>query len=263
MKDTLRQVLVVLSVLATLAVNILANALPFNSITTAQVSDRFHVYFVPAGYVFSIWGLIYIGLIAYAVFQALPSQRDNPRMRKTGYPMVVAGLANMIWLFLWHYEQFALTLPAMFTLLAMLILTYLNLGIGRTPVDRAETWAVHVPVSIYLGWITVATIANVTDVLWFWNWNGFGISARDWTLVLFAAVLVIAGLMSLNRRDVAYNLVIIWALVGIAVKQAAAKSLVLGSLGTAVLVLCMLVYSLSQKRPGVVNTHADLSGLKT
>jgi benzodiazapine receptor len=248
MKDTFRQVLVVLAVIATLTVNILANALPFNGLTTAEISDRFHVYFVPAGYVFAIWGLIYVGLIAYAVFQALPAQRENPRLRRTGYPIVVGCLANCVWLFLWHYEQFGLTLIAMFGLLAMLILTYLNLEIGRTPVPTAETWAARVPISIYLGWITVATIANVTDVLYYWNWNGFGISARDWTLVMFVAVIVIAGWISITRRDIAYNLVIVWALAGIAVKQSAAKSLVLGSLATAAVVLAVLAYGIYKER---------------
>jgi translocator protein len=251
MKDTLRQVVVAVSVLATLAVNILANALPFNGLSTAEISDRFQVYFVPAGYVFSIWGLIYIGLIAYGVFQSLPSQRENPRLRKTGYLAAAAGLANCAWLFLWHYEQFAWTLVAMLGLLVLLILVYLYLGIGRTQVSTAEKWAVRVPFSVYLGWITVATIANVTDVLYFLKWDGVGIGARDWTLVLFAAVIVIAGLMSLTRRDVAYNLVIVWALVGIAVKQAAAKSLVIGALATAVIVICVLVYSLIRKQPAV------------
>ncbi len=251
MKDTLRQVIVALSVLAVLVVNILANALPFNGLSTAQVSDQFKVYFVPAGYVFAIWGLIYVGLIAYAVFQALPAQRENPRLRKTGYLAALAGLANCAWLFLWHYEQFIGTLVVMASLLVLLILVYLNLGIGRTQVAAAETWAVRVPFSVYLGWITVATIANVTDVLYFLNWNGFGIGARDWTLILFAAVIVIAGLMSLTRRDIAYNLVIIWALVGIAVKQAA-KSLVIASLASVVVIICVLAYSILRKQP-VVN----------
>jgi benzodiazapine receptor len=248
MKDILRQVIVVLSVLATLTVNILANALPFNGLSTAQISDQFKVYFVPAGYVFSIWGLIYIGLIAYAVFQALPAQRENPRLRRTGYLAAAAGLANCAWLFLWHYQQFVWTLVAMVSLLVLLILVYLNLETGRTQVAAAETWAVRVPFSVYLGWITVATIANVTDVLYFLNWNGFGIGARDWTLILFGAVIVIAGLMSLTRRDAAYNLVIIWALAGIAVKQAAAKSLVIASLASVVVIICVLAYSILRKQ---------------
>ena len=113
MKDITRQILVVLSVIITIVMNFLANALPLNGLNTGEISDRFKVYFVPAGYVFSIWGLIYIGLIAYAIFQALPSQRENPRLRKTGYLAAASGLANIAWLFLWHYEQFPLTQVAM------------------------------------------------------------------------------------------------------------------------------------------------------
>src|SRR5512143_76218 len=113
MKDTLRQITVVLTVLVTLVVNTLANALPLNGQNTGQISDRFQVYFVPAGYVFSIWGLIYIGLIAYAIYQALPSQRENPRLQATGWWIVLGGLANSAWIFLWHYNQFPLTLVAM------------------------------------------------------------------------------------------------------------------------------------------------------
>ena len=83
MKDLVRQIIVILTVIATITINILANALPLNGLNTGEISDQFLVLFVPAGYVFSIWGLIYIGLIAYAIFQALPSQRENPRLRST------------------------------------------------------------------------------------------------------------------------------------------------------------------------------------
>lgn len=255
MKDTLRQVLVVLAVIGTLIVNGLANSLPLGGVTTAQVSDQFQVYFVPAGYVFSIWGLIYLGLIAYAVYQALPSQRENPRLRRIGYPFIIGSLANIVWLFMWHYQLFPLTLVFMLILLAMLIVTFLNLGTGRAQVSQAETWAVRVPFSVYLGWITVATIANVTDLLYYWKWDGFGISGQTWALILFAAVLVIAGLMSLTRRDIAYSLVIVWALAGIAVKQSAVQSLAIGALVTAGLVLVGLVYSLFRKQPVLTAKH--------
>src|SRR5512139_1073218 len=179
-KDTIRQYVNLLSVLLALIVNILASALPLNGQNTGAISDRFQVYFVPAGYVFSIWGIIYIGLIAYAIFQALPAQRENPRLRSTGWWVSLGGLANITWIFLWHYEQFPLTLIAMLLLLATLIITYLRLGIGRSTVSKAETWAVRVPFSIYLGWITVATVANITDVLYYVNWNAFGISPEIW-----------------------------------------------------------------------------------
>lgn len=244
MKDLVRQIIVILSVTATIVVNILANALPLNGLNTGEISDRFQVYFVPAGYVFSIWGLIYIGLIAYAVFQALPSQRENPRLRATGYLVALSGLANIAWIFFWHYEQFLWTLLAMFSLLGLLIAIYLRLGIGITKVSTAETWAVRIPFSVYLGWITVATVANITDVLYFINWDGFGISPEVWMLIVLAAVIVIAGLVSLTRRDIAYCLVVIWALVGIALKHSSVPLVSIASLVSAAIVAVIMVYSL-------------------
>jgi hypothetical protein len=221
MKDIVRQTMVVLTILGTLVVNVLANALPINGLTTGEISDRFQVYFVPAGYVFSIWGLIYVALIVFAVYQALPSQRENPRLRSVGWWVCLGGAANSAWIFLWHEEQFLLTLVAMLTLLASLIVTYLGLGTGSFAVGRGETWAARVPFSIYLGWITVATIANVTSVLDFLQWDGFGLAPTVWMGIVLAAVLVIAALVNFTRRDVAYSLVILWALAGISVKHAA------------------------------------------
>jgi hypothetical protein len=221
MKDQLRQIAVIVTILATLVINVLANALPLNGLNTGQISDRFKVYFVPAGYVFSIWGLIYLGLIAFAVFQALPSQRENPRLRASGWWISLGGLANGVWIFFWHYEQFPLTLIAMLGLLGTLIITYLRLGIGRTTVPAAETWAARLPFSIYLGWITVATVANVTSLLDYLKWDGFGVAPEIWMGIVLTAVLVITALMNFTRRDVAYTAVILWALAGISVKQAA------------------------------------------
>jgi hypothetical protein len=221
MKDIIRQVTVVLTVIATITINILANALPLNGLNTGEISDRFQVYFVPAGYVFSIWGVIYIGLIAYAIYQAMPAQRQNPRLQATGWWVALGGLANIAWIFLWHYELFPLTIIAMLILLATLIVTYQRLGIGRTRVSPGERWAVHLPFSIYLGWITVATVANITSLLYYLNWDGFGLPPEVWMWIVLAAVLAIAVLMNFTRRDIAYTLVILWALAGIAIKHAA------------------------------------------
>ena len=219
-KDTLRQVVNVLAVVATIAINGLANALPLNGRTTGEISDRFQVYFVPAGYVFSIWGLIYLALVAFAVYQALPAQRDNPRLRRIGTLFALSCLANVAWLFLWHYEVFALTLVAMVALLLSLIAIYLRLEIGRAHVPAAEKWLAHVPFSIYLGWVTVATIANATSLLDYLNWGGWGISPEVWTVIMLVAGTAIAAAVGFTRRDVAYMLVIVWAFVGIAVKHA-------------------------------------------
>lgn len=250
MKDAIRQVTVGVSVAATIFVNVLAISLPLNGLSTAEISDRFKVYFTPAGYVFSIWGLIYIGLIAYALYQARPAQTADPVQRKIGFLVAASGLANIVWLFLWHYEQFPWTLLAMAALLVLLIAIYLQLGIGRTRASRAETWAMRIPFSIYLGWITVAIIANVTAVLDYLNWNRFGVNPRDWMLIILAVVLVISALMSLRHRDIAFNLVLVWALVGIAVKQLplSAESVVYASLVTAALILVVLGYSIWRQR---------------
>jgi hypothetical protein len=248
MKDITRQLVVALTVIATLIVNYLSTALPLNGLTPAQISDKFHVLFVPAGYVFSIWGIIYIGLIAYTVYQALPAQRENPLLRKTGYLVAASGVANISWLFLWHYQQFVYTLIAMVALLILLIAIYLALGIGRTAVPALENWVVRIPFSIYLGWISVATIANVSEVLDYLRWDTFGLGTKFWFVAILGVVLVLSSVMSLTRRDIAYAAVIVWALIGIAVKQAGNGYVPLVTYATAALVAIVLVYSLWRKR---------------
>lgn len=229
MKDKVRQIAVVISILLTIVVNTLANALPLNGQNTGEISDRFDVYFTPAGYVFSIWGLIYIGLIAYAIYQALPAQRENPRLRAIGWWVVIGSLANTAWIFLWHYEVFPLTIVAMLLLLVTLIITYLRLGVNKVQVSNGEKWAVHLPFSIYLGWITVATVANVAALLDYLEWNAFGISEVTWMWIILAAVLVIAVLMNFIRRDIGYALVILWAVAGIGIKHSSVTGVAIPS----------------------------------
>ena len=217
MKNTIRQVAVIASTLITITVNGLANGLPLNGLNTGEISDRFQVYFVPAGYVFSIWGLIYLGLLAFTVYQALPAQRNNARLVKIGWAVVAANLANASWIFFWHYLLFPLSLLAMVTLLAALLFIYTRLEIGKSTATTLESWLVRVPFSIYLGWITVATIANTTDVLDYIKWGQFGFNDETWMVIILVVVTVIAWAMSLTRKDVAYLAVILWALAGIGV----------------------------------------------
>jgi hypothetical protein len=234
----------------------LANALPLNGLKTGEISDRFTVYFVPAGYVFSIWGLIYLALIGYAVFQVLPSQRNNPRLQAIGYWFVLSCGANVVWLFLWHYEQFYWTLPAMLALLACLIVIYLRLDIGRSHPSTGERWLVEVPFSIYLGWITVATVANVTQLLYYLGWGGWGLPPESWFVLVLATVLVIAGLMAYTRRDVAYLLVLVWALAGIAVKHAAVPLVTISTWIVTLMVLVFVIYSVFENHKRVLPDSA-------
>jgi benzodiazapine receptor len=254
-KDTLRQVVNVLAVVATIAINGLANALPLNGQTTGEISDRFQVYFVPAGYVFSIWGLIYLALVAFAIYQALPAQRDNPRLRRIGALFALSCLANVAWLFLWHYEVFALTPVAMVALLLSLIAIYLRLEIGRAHVSAAEKWLAHVPFSIYLGWVTVATIANVTSVLDYAKWDGWGISPEAWTVIMLVAGTAIAAAVGFTRADVAYMLVIVWAFAGIAVKHTGTPVVATAAWVTAAVVAAAIIAVIARS---VRNTRRSL-----
>ena len=241
-RDVVRQLVNVVATVLMIAVNVMANALPLNGQNTGDISDRFAIYFVPAGYVFSIWGLIYLGLIGFTVYQALPSQRENPRLRRVGYLYAVSSALNIIWIFLWHYNIFVGTIIAMLGLLASLIAIYVRLGIGVTPVRTVEKWLVNVPFSIYLGWITVAIIANASQLLFYLNWNGWGINPQAWAIIMIGAATIVGLLMTLLRRDIAYLLVLVWALAGIGVKHLAAPAVSAAAWFATVLVVLMVIF---------------------
>jgi hypothetical protein len=247
-KDILRQWVNVLTFALTVVVNVLANALPLNGLETGEISDRFQIYFVPAGYVFSIWGLIYLALLGFTVYQALPAQRANPRLRSIGYWFAFGNLANTIWVFLWHYEVFSLTLVVMLALLASLIVIYLRLDIGRARVSAAEGWLVNLPFSIYLGWITVATIANVTQVLYYFGWSGWGLAPETWAVIMLSVGVIVAGVMAWTRGDIAYLLVLVWAFAGIAIKHAATPLVANAAWITMALVLGAAILAFTRRR---------------
>ncbi len=249
MKNIIRQIAVVLSTLGVIVVNGLANALPLNGQTTGEISDRFQVYFVPAGYVFAIWGVIYLALIGYSVYQALPSQRDNPRLQRSGWLYVVSCAANIAWLFLWHYEFFVWTLVAMGALLLCLIAIYLTLGIGRCRTSAAGMWLTHVPFSLYLGWITVATIANATSLLDYLHWDRWGLAPEWWAVIMLAVATAITLLIRLTRGEVVYLAVIVWAFAGIAVKHSATLIVAVAAWIAAGLVV--LMFLIPGRKPAV------------
>ena len=136
-KNLVRQILNLVAVVATIVINGLANTLPLNGQNTGEISDRFKVFFVPAGYVFSIWGLIYLFLLAFSIYQALPKQRENPRLVAVGYLFVFSCVANISWLFFWHYNLFVLSLIAMLVLFACLVAIYIRIGTGILKVSAA------------------------------------------------------------------------------------------------------------------------------
>jgi hypothetical protein len=248
-RDTLRQIAVWVSVVATIAVNALANALPINNQATGDIANQYlgQNYWLPAGYVFAIWGLIYVGYISYAIFQSLPSQRENPRLRRIAWPFVVASAANIIWLLLFHYDQFVLSMVAMLVLLIALIVIYLALRSGQAPVSSGERWAVRLPFSIYLGWITVATVANAAHVFVSEGWTGQPLGPLPWLIIMFLVALVLAGLMAFTRRDMAFLLVLVWAFVGIAVNYSEVTGVLIASAIAALVVAGFAVLVSAQR----------------
>ena len=192
---------------------------------TAQISDNNPTLITPAGYVFSIWGVIYILLGLFVVFQALP--KGKAYQQRIGVFFILSSLLNIVWLFLWQYEFLGLSVVLMFLLLATLVTIYIRLDIGKSLVSLREKLAVHLPFSVYLGWITIASIANVAATLVSASWNGFGIAPDMWATLIIIIALLIALLVIATRRDFAYGLVIIWALIGIAVKQSGNQNIVL------------------------------------
>lgn len=193
---------------------------------TAEISDAYPTLITPAGYVFSIWGVIYILLGVFVVYQLLPSQREKNYHEKISWLFVLTCLLNITWLFLWQYEYLTISVVIMFMLLATLITIYLRLNIGKSAAPLSDRLAVHLPFSVYLGWITIASIANVAVMLVSVRWDGFGISPETWAIMIIVIALLVTLLVVATRRDLAYGLVIIWALLGIAAKQSMYQNIV-------------------------------------
>lgn len=246
--DQLRQWANLIAILAAFLINVLANLVPFNRLTIGEISNTIfrNVKVIPANYAFAIWGLIYVGLFCFAGYQFLPQQRENLRLKRLGYALVLASLAQILWIFLFQFQMFFLSLCAMIGILNSLIIGYIRLRIGKIRVSKREHWLVDLPFSIYLGWISVATIVNVALVLDNWRWNGGGISPELWTVILLAVAGTIAAILMIERNEMAYPFVMMWAFCAIAVRQATqplilvtalAVSLALGLFGISLTVL--------------------------
>lgn len=240
------QALVPITTLATLVVNGLANALPIAGRTTGAISDSFPVLVTPAGYVFAIWAVIYLGLAGYAVWQSLPAQADHARARALAVPVTIANLANLAWILLWHNLWIGTSLLVMLVLLGSLVVVYLRLhgpSAGRRPVSRAERIWAYGTFSVYLGWITVATVANVTITLYDAGWGGGFLPAAVWAAITLVVATLLGVRMLARYRDLAYAAVLVWAFVGIVVAQWGITVVV----GTAIVGVLALLYAAADR----------------
>jgi len=211
--------------LGTVIINGLANALPLNNKTTGQLSDQYPNLFVPAGLTFSIWGAIYILLAIFVIYGLIIAiKKDTQKssfIKNIGILFSISCLANIGWIYAWHYEVLPLSLILMLVLLGSLITIYLRLRIGKSDSARSEKYLVYLPFSVYLGWITIATIANVTALLVDVHWNTFGLGEQFWAVAVIIVGIAIALSILFTRRDIYYCLVVDWALLGILLKRLA------------------------------------------
>jgi hypothetical protein len=211
--------------LGTVTVNGLANALPINGKTTGQLSDQYPNLFVPAGLTFAVWGVIYVLLAIFVAYQLILTIKNDTQESsftdKIGLLFFASSIANIAWIFAWHYEILPISLIIMLVLLGCLIWIYLRLNIGQSQAIRSEKYFVHLPFSVYLGWITIAMIANVTALLVDVDWNRFGLSEQFWAVAVIIVGIAIAATILIRRGDVFYCLVVDWALLGILIKRLA------------------------------------------
>lgn len=241
--DRLRPILTVSAIITAFGVNIWANIAPIGGLTIGEISNTLfrEIQIIPASYAFAIWGVIYLGLISLGIYQVLPKQQQNSHLHQMGYGLVLASVAQIIWVFLFQYRQFALSLVAMLGILLPLIRLYLRLGIGAIRVSRQERWYIHIPVSIYLAWISIATILNVAILLYDLGWSGWGISASGWTAITLIVGAAITATVIIQRLDIAFTLVIAWGYTAIAVRHADTL-LISGVAGGFAIALLVLVW---------------------
>ncbi|TLS37041.1 TspO/MBR family protein [Pseudalkalibacillus caeni] len=212
--DSVRSYVNLFAFLLVILMNYLANALPLNGQTTGEVSAQYPVLYTPAGYVFSIWGFIYLLTGIWVIYQLIPKHREHPVFKKASYWFALSCVLNIGWILLWHYEFINLTLVVMVSLLLTLIIIYRK----TADAEQSSFW-LRAPFSVYLGWISVATIVNTGVVLVENNWSQWGISAEAWTVIMLAIGCLLAVWFAFSNKDFLYPLVFIWAFIGITVKQ--------------------------------------------
>jgi tryptophan-rich sensory protein len=223
--------------------NYLANSLPLNNKTTGELSDSFPNLFVPAGITFSIWGIIYLLLAAYCVLQFTGSDQES--ISRISWLFGISCLLNALWIVFWHYEKLPLSLLVMIAILVVLIL--INILIKGLPFGL-----IKIAFGIYLGWICIATIANVTALLVNYKWGGFGLSDEMWTIMMVSAGALITAIAVYRLNNPFIGLSVIWAFTGIIIKRTGDfRSIVFASSLALTLVLAFTIIVFFRKKTGL------------
>lgn len=226
--------------LGVIAVNVLSVTLPLGGHTTKEISDKYYTYLTPAGYAFSIWSLIYLLLAGFIIYQFRNETGSRDAVKDISFWFILSCIFNMSWLILWHYLYIELSLAAMVLLLISIIVIYRRTRQITNPTS-GEKWLIKLPFSIYLGWISVATIVNVSVTLEKNHWNGFGLSDITWAVIMLCVGAALAVIVSYPYRDSIYPLVFVWAFIAIALEHKEVNAVFTTGLITAGL---LLLYSI-------------------
>jgi len=237
-----------------ITVNALANILPINGKNTGEISGSYPNLFAPAALTFSIWGVIYILLLLFVIYDIYAAfGKKNLKTINVTSSLVFGAtcLLNSLWIFAWHYELIFLSVIIMLALLSSLI--YLSFLIDKQNITGfSGTLAIKTSVSVYFGWISVATIANITVLLVSLNWDGFGVPENIWSIVMISAGTLLAALMLIKNKDIAYSLVVIWAYCGIIIKRSGAdiihNDIIYACYVAILIIIALILYSSFLKR---------------
>jgi hypothetical protein len=243
------RVLVVLTTLGMIVMNVLAPLLPLFGRGTAEVSRLYQTLVTPAGYVFAIWGLIYIGMLAYCAAQFIRPLKDDPLPDGLAWPIIGSNVANVVWLLLWHSLNIYWSVLVMLILLGALIGAYITAHRNRPEHPSVlERWAVRAPLGLYLGWISIATIANVSNALVAAKWNGGGIAPATWGVVVLVVGAALAFLGLAREGDCVYAGVFVWAFAGIAVATPSSPVRIAASVLAAAIAVGIVVSAVTRRR---------------
>jgi hypothetical protein len=204
-----------------IAMNALANILPINGYNTGQVSAFYPNTFVPAGFTFSIWGVIYLLLFSYTIgytYYTLKQQRFPKAfafIERINHYFLCTCVFNMSWILAWHYLQIELSVVIMLLFLITLIQLFLKSTTLANALTTTQKFILQTPFIVYLGWISVATIANIAALLVSYKWTAFGIAPVYWSAAMILIAIILAVLMLKKFKAIAFALVVAWALWGI------------------------------------------------
>lgn len=230
-----------------IGVNFLAVRMPINGMHTSEIAEKYAHLLLPATVTLNVWGAIYLALFAFVVYQLwLAFWGDHPQeltrlMTHMRYWWLIGCVANAGWFFAWHYELLPLSLLLKLVLLVSLIAIHYNFSIGHTHVSKREKLLLQFPFSLYLGWISFSTLANIETLMVYWGWNGQLIGMVTWTVLMVGLLAGFGAYMVLQHHNIIYGVVIIWSLTGIIIKRKTAEGLPVPALTTACYIAIVLI----------------------